>query len=117
IVFHKVFGLNYPCLLHFTPFSLVHLLTMSSSEAIMLAGLAFKSRWQNKRKAEGKPNIVTGGNIQTGLLGEVREVLQGGASGSEAAGRLLRDGPGEGCRDGGREHHLRSRDPGLHAQR
>jgi hypothetical protein len=30
--------------------------------------LAFKRRWQNKRKAEGKPfdkpNIVTGANVQ-----------------------------------------------------
>ncbi|OWM76690.1 hypothetical protein CDL15_Pgr009255 [Punica granatum] len=36
--------------------------TVGSSEAIMLAGLAFKRKWQNKRKAEGKPydkpNIV-----------------------------------------------------------
>ncbi|RWR85187.1 glutamate decarboxylase 4-like protein [Cinnamomum micranthum f. kanehirae] len=42
--------------------------TIGSSEAIMLAGLAFKRRWQNKRKAQGKPydkpNIVTGSNVQ-----------------------------------------------------
>ncbi|KAI5084778.1 hypothetical protein GOP47_0000947 [Adiantum capillus-veneris] len=42
--------------------------TVGSSEAIMLAGLAFKRKWQNKRKAEGKPydkpNIVTGANAQ-----------------------------------------------------
>ncbi|XP_020696796.1 glutamate decarboxylase 4 [Dendrobium catenatum] len=42
--------------------------TVGSSEAIMLAGLAFKKRWQQKRKAEGKPfdkpNIVTGANVQ-----------------------------------------------------
>lgn len=42
--------------------------TVGSSEAIMLAGLAFKRRWQNKRKALGlptdKPNIVTGANVQ-----------------------------------------------------
>ncbi|XP_057541953.1 glutamate decarboxylase 4-like [Amaranthus tricolor] len=42
--------------------------TVGSSEAIMLAGLAFKRRWQNKRKAQGlpfhKPNIVTGANVQ-----------------------------------------------------
>ncbi|KAJ8444293.1 hypothetical protein Cgig2_029706 [Carnegiea gigantea] len=41
---------------------------VGSSEAIMLAGLAFKRRWQNKRKAQGlphdKPNIVTGANVQ-----------------------------------------------------
>ncbi|XP_015071111.1 glutamate decarboxylase [Solanum pennellii] len=42
--------------------------TVGSSEAIMLAGLAFKRKWQSKRKAEGKPfdkpNIVTGANVQ-----------------------------------------------------
>ncbi|MBA0615968.1 hypothetical protein Godav_016065 [Gossypium davidsonii] len=42
--------------------------TVGSSEAIMLAGLAFKRRWQHKRKTEGKPtdnpNIVTGANVQ-----------------------------------------------------
>ncbi|MCO5577507.1 hypothetical protein L7F22_031338 [Adiantum nelumboides] len=42
--------------------------TVGSSEAIMLAGLAFKRKWQNKRKAEGKPydkpNMVTGANVQ-----------------------------------------------------
>ncbi|XP_020231574.1 glutamate decarboxylase [Cajanus cajan] len=42
--------------------------TVGSSEAIMLAGLAFKRKWQRKRKAEGKPydkpNIVTGANVQ-----------------------------------------------------
>ncbi|CAI0552847.1 unnamed protein product [Linum tenue] len=42
--------------------------TVGSSEAIMLAGLAFKRKWQNKRKALGlptdNPNIVTGANVQ-----------------------------------------------------
>lgn len=42
--------------------------TVGSSEAIMLAGLAFKRNWQNKMKALGKPcdkpNIVTGANVQ-----------------------------------------------------
>lgn len=42
--------------------------TVGSSEAIMLAGLAFKRKWQNNRKAQGKPfgnpNIVTGSNVQ-----------------------------------------------------
>ena len=46
--------------------------TVGSSEAIMLAGLAFKRRWQNKRKVEGKPfdkpNIVTGANVQVRIL-------------------------------------------------
>ncbi|KAG4966523.1 hypothetical protein JHK85_041498 [Glycine max] len=45
--------------------------TVGSSEAIMLAGLAFKRRWQNRRKQEGKPydnpNIVTGANVQVEL--------------------------------------------------
>ncbi|XP_065850337.1 glutamate decarboxylase-like [Euphorbia lathyris] len=42
--------------------------TVGSSEAIMLAGLAFKRKWQKQRKAQGKPcdnpNIVTGANVQ-----------------------------------------------------
>lgn len=42
--------------------------TVGSSEAIMLAGLAFKRKWQEKRRAEGKaidnPNIVTGAYVQ-----------------------------------------------------
>ena len=42
--------------------------TVGSSEAMMLAGLAFKKKWQNKRKSQGKPfdkpNIVTGANVQ-----------------------------------------------------
>ncbi|KAL6521380.1 hypothetical protein OROGR_017949 [Orobanche gracilis] len=42
--------------------------TVGSSEAIMLAGLAFKRKWQNKMKEQGKPydkpNIVTGANVQ-----------------------------------------------------
>ncbi|KAE8662240.1 Glutamate decarboxylase [Hibiscus syriacus] len=42
--------------------------TVGSSEAIMLAGLAFKRKWQEKRKSQGKPydkpNIVTGANVQ-----------------------------------------------------
>ncbi|KAI3858335.1 hypothetical protein MKW92_004087 [Papaver armeniacum] len=57
--------------------------TVGSSEAIMLAGLAFKRKWQNKRKAEGKPfdkpNIVTGANVQalTFLLQEKKAIIQG----------------------------------------
>lgn len=42
--------------------------TVGSSEAIMLAGIAFKRNWQNKRKAQGKPydkpNIVIGSHVQ-----------------------------------------------------
>ncbi|MCP4176877.1 MAG: glutamate decarboxylase [bacterium] len=42
--------------------------TVGSSEAIMLAGLAHKFMWRNRRKADGKtfdkPNIIMGGNTQ-----------------------------------------------------
>ena len=42
--------------------------TTGSSEAAMLGGLALKRRWQQRRKAEGKPadrpNIVMGINVQ-----------------------------------------------------
>jgi glutamate decarboxylase len=43
-----------------------------SSEAIMLAGLAMKKRWQAKRQAEGKPwkglgNVVFGSNAQVAI--------------------------------------------------
>lgn len=42
--------------------------TVGSSEAIMLATLAMKKRWQNRRKAEGKdwtrPNIVMNSAVQ-----------------------------------------------------
>ncbi len=41
---------------------------VGSSEACMLAGLAHKWNWREKREAEGKdasrPNLVTGGNVQ-----------------------------------------------------
>ncbi|MDF1683175.1 MAG: glutamate decarboxylase [Legionellaceae bacterium] len=42
--------------------------TVGSSEAIMLAGLAHKFNWRNKRKEAGldatKPNIIMGSNVQ-----------------------------------------------------
>ncbi|MGO4813831.1 glutamate decarboxylase [Cupriavidus sp. 2MCAB6] len=42
--------------------------TVGSSEACMLAGLAHKWNWRQRRQAEGKdvsrPNMVTGGNVQ-----------------------------------------------------
>ncbi len=42
--------------------------TTGSSEGCMLAGLALKRRWQQKRRAAGlsdaRPNIVMGGNVQ-----------------------------------------------------
>lgn len=41
---------------------------IGSSEAVMLAGMAFKWRWRERRKAAGKsadrPNIVMGNNVQ-----------------------------------------------------
>lgn len=46
--------------------------TVGSSEAIMLAGLAMKRRWQNRRKAAGqsidKPNMIVGSNTHVSLL-------------------------------------------------
>ncbi|KAL1965216.1 hypothetical protein VTN77DRAFT_5970 [Rasamsonia byssochlamydoides] len=45
--------------------------TVGSSEAIHLGGLAMKRRWQEKRRAEGKdtsrPNIIMGANAQVAL--------------------------------------------------
>lgn len=42
--------------------------TIGSSEAIMLAGLAMKFNWRNRRKAAGRttdrPNLIMGGNVQ-----------------------------------------------------
>lgn len=42
--------------------------TVGSSEAVMLAVLAMKKRWQNKRKAEGKdwhnPNMIMSSAVQ-----------------------------------------------------
>lgn len=42
--------------------------TVGSSEAVMLATLAMKKRWQNKRKAEGKPydkpNMIMSSAVQ-----------------------------------------------------
>ena len=45
--------------------------TLGSSEAIMLAGLAMKKRWQARMEAKGKPtnkpNLIMGYNVQVGL--------------------------------------------------
>ena len=42
--------------------------SIGSSEAIMLAGLAMKKKWEARRKKEGKPidkpNLVMGANVQ-----------------------------------------------------
>lgn len=42
--------------------------TVGSSEAIMLAGLAMKRKWQHRRRQEGKPwdkpNMIAGSNVQ-----------------------------------------------------
>lgn len=62
--------------------------TVGSSEAIMLAGLAFKRKWQNERKAAGlpydKPNLVTGANVQVwpfslDLISSLRTFHAGGS--------------------------------------
>jgi len=41
---------------------------MGSSEAVMLAGMALKWRWRDRRRAEGKPtdkpNLILGANVQ-----------------------------------------------------
>ena len=45
--------------------------TLGSSEAIMLAGLAMKKRWQARMESQGKPtnkpNLVMGYNVQVGI--------------------------------------------------
>ena len=50
------------------PHNAVGCSTTGSSEAAMLGGLALKRRWQNRRRAEGKPlgkpNLVMGVNVQ-----------------------------------------------------
>ncbi len=42
--------------------------TVGSSEAVMLAGLAMKWRWRQRRQSEGlatdRPNMVLGSNVQ-----------------------------------------------------
>ncbi len=42
--------------------------TIGSSEAVMLAGLAFKWRWRERMRAQGKPtdrpNMIMGSNVQ-----------------------------------------------------
>lgn len=42
--------------------------TLGSSEAIMLAGLAMKKRWQARMESQGKPtnkpNLIMGYNVQ-----------------------------------------------------
>lgn len=52
--------------------------TVGSSEAIMLAGLAFKRKWQNKMKSLGKPcdkpNIVTGANVQVYIYTHTQKI-------------------------------------------
>ncbi|KAF2536620.1 hypothetical protein F2Q68_00020363 [Brassica cretica] len=68
--------------------------TVGSSEAIMLAGLAFKRQWQNKRKAQGlpydKPNIVTGANVQgyRNVMDNCRENMMVLREGLEKTGRF-----------------------------
>ena len=49
--------------------------SVGSSEAIMLATLAMKKRWQNKRKAEGKdysrPNIIMSSAVQVVSVSQI----------------------------------------------
>lgn len=46
--------------------------TLGSSEAIMLAGLAMKKRWQarmeSQNKPTNKPNLIMGYNVQVSVL-------------------------------------------------
>lgn len=50
---------------------------IGSSEAIMLAGLAMKRRWRDRRIAAGlpydKPNMVFGSNVQVRALQSLRD--------------------------------------------
>ncbi|CAL9221232.1 unnamed protein product [Arabidopsis halleri] len=50
--------------------------TVGSSEAIMLAGLAFKRKWQHRRRAQGLPTDKHCYWSQcSGVLGEICKVL------------------------------------------
>ena len=94
--------------------------TTGSSEAAMLGGLALKRRWQQRRKAEGKPadkpNLVMGINVQVCWEKfanywdvEMRLVPMEGDRlnlSAEEAVKLLR-----------REHDRRRRDPRLDLRR
>ncbi|WVZ85835.1 hypothetical protein U9M48_032702, partial [Paspalum notatum var. saurae] len=66
--------------------------TVGSSEAIMLAGLAFKRRWQNRRKAAGKPcdkpNIVTGANVQAVRMVDENTICVAAILGSTLTGEF-----------------------------
>lgn len=44
--------------------------------------------------------------LRIGVLGEVCKLFRGGIERGEIERRVLRNGPGEGCRNGGRKHHL-----------
>ncbi|MDV2477877.1 glutamate decarboxylase [Rhodococcus zopfii] len=59
---------NAPGLTEFDPSSATGVSTIGSSEAVMLAGLALKWRWRQRREAAGRdasrPNLVLGSNVQ-----------------------------------------------------
>ncbi len=70
--------------------------TTGSSEAAMLAGLAAKFRWRERRAAEGKPTEKPELRVRpgTGVLGEVRALLRrGDPRGADGPGALP-DGKG-----------------------
>lgn len=64
----SMIGRLFNCPTHIEDSSSIGTSTVGSSEAIMLGVLAMKKRWQNKRKAEGKPcdkpNIVMSSAVQ-----------------------------------------------------
>ena len=93
---------------------------IGSSEACMLAGLAFKRRWQIARRAARQVDRHAEHRVQlggAGGVGEVRELLRGRAA-------LRADHEGEAvpharrhARGGRREHDRRRADPRRHLQR
>lgn len=54
--------------------------TLGSSEAIMLAGLAMKKRWQARMEAQGKPttkpNLVMGYNVQVHAFQHQQRIIR-----------------------------------------
>ena len=73
------------------PHSTIGTSAIGSSEACMLAGLAFKRRWQQRRKAKKAAVRCAEHRVQlrgAGRVGEVRELL-----GRRAAVRADHEGP------------------------
>ena len=86
----------------------------------MLAGLAFKRRWQIARRAAGKSTDVAQHRVQlrgAGGVGEVRELLRGRAAlRADHEGEAVPHDRGH-ARRGRREHDRRRADPRRHLQR